>query len=275
MEKNCSIENMQSYLDLLKVLPKTNCGKCGEATCLLFSLKVFAKKLPLEACPYLTSKDLLELKSEGLTFNQLLENLKSIRERFREILNFPERAEALGCSLLEGGKFLLAYQDLNVLIETDHENRPGNIWELSGKTLDPRDEILIYNYFLFNGKRPLTGDFVGLESFPHSISKVKTLKIYAEDPLADLFSQVEKSLDKALEGFRVTERETYKGGFSFCVNVLPKVTLKVVYWEGSEEEGLSPECKVLFDRNILDYLDLECLVFCVERFAERLRERCK
>jgi len=53
---------------------------------------------------------------------------------------------------------------------------------------------------------------------------------------------------------------------------LPKVPLQITFWRGDEEEALPSSCKVLYNASALSYLDLECLVFCAERFAEKLRE---
>jgi len=40
-----------SALDIYKLLPKTNCKKCGSPTCLAFALRLLAKKASLEECP--------------------------------------------------------------------------------------------------------------------------------------------------------------------------------------------------------------------------------
>lgn len=40
-------------LDLLACLPKTNCGKCGDPTCLAFALKVINEQRSLQDCPEL------------------------------------------------------------------------------------------------------------------------------------------------------------------------------------------------------------------------------
>ncbi|MDR7522907.1 MAG: (Fe-S)-binding protein [Armatimonadota bacterium] len=37
-------------LDVYKLLPGTNCGECGEATCLAFALKVVAQAVEVSAC---------------------------------------------------------------------------------------------------------------------------------------------------------------------------------------------------------------------------------
>jgi len=38
-------------LDIFKQLPKTNCGKCGQPTCLAFAMKLAQKQASLEQCP--------------------------------------------------------------------------------------------------------------------------------------------------------------------------------------------------------------------------------
>jgi len=43
-------------LDIYKLLPKTNCGKCGVPTCLAFAMKVAQKKASIEECPDVDEK---------------------------------------------------------------------------------------------------------------------------------------------------------------------------------------------------------------------------
>ncbi|MCW5200548.1 DUF3786 domain-containing protein, partial [Desulfobulbus sp. F4] len=43
-------------------------------------------------------------------------------------------------------------------------------------------------------------------------------------------------------------------------------------WEADTEDGFAAKVKVLFDHHVLDFLDLESLVFAAERMADRLLE---
>ncbi|MEW6444150.1 MAG: (Fe-S)-binding protein [bacterium] len=43
-----------TLMDILRALPKTNCGSCEEATCTAFAAKVFRREAPLSACPAFT-----------------------------------------------------------------------------------------------------------------------------------------------------------------------------------------------------------------------------
>ncbi len=45
-----------SGLDIYKLLPKTNCKKCGSPTCLAFAMKLAMKKASLDECPDITEE---------------------------------------------------------------------------------------------------------------------------------------------------------------------------------------------------------------------------
>ena len=45
-----------SGLEIYKLLPKTNCKKCGFPTCLAFAMQLAAKKVPLDKCPDVTEE---------------------------------------------------------------------------------------------------------------------------------------------------------------------------------------------------------------------------
>ncbi len=43
-------------IQILKMLPKTNCGECGIPTCLAFGMKVAAGQAEIDKCPYVTDE---------------------------------------------------------------------------------------------------------------------------------------------------------------------------------------------------------------------------
>jgi ArsR family metal-binding transcriptional regulator len=45
-----TVRERRQPLDLYKLLPRTNCGACGEATCFNFALKLAAGQVELSAC---------------------------------------------------------------------------------------------------------------------------------------------------------------------------------------------------------------------------------
>ncbi|MBL7155642.1 MAG: acetyl-CoA decarbonylase/synthase complex subunit gamma, partial [Candidatus Omnitrophica bacterium] len=52
-----------SGLEIYKLLPKTNCKKCGFPTCLAFAMQLAAKKISLDKCPDVSSETKSALES--------------------------------------------------------------------------------------------------------------------------------------------------------------------------------------------------------------------
>jgi len=54
------------YLDLLKLLPGTNCKKCGEPTCLAFAVKLIQQEKDITQCSPLFSRNFEEKQKKLL-----------------------------------------------------------------------------------------------------------------------------------------------------------------------------------------------------------------
>ncbi len=52
-------------LDIFKLLPKTNCKKCGAPTCLAFAMKLAQKQASLDDCPYVSDEAKAELEGSA------------------------------------------------------------------------------------------------------------------------------------------------------------------------------------------------------------------
>ncbi|MGW8161271.1 MAG: DUF3786 domain-containing protein, partial [Desulfobulbales bacterium] len=139
---------------------------------------------------------------------------------------------------------------------------------------DPRDQILLYNYVHSCGGRKPDNTWIGMESLPNSISKVKTLATYCEERIAKILSgrpvHILGEVGVQLDGYAGPADLSASATASLVVPVLPMVPQYLLFWEEEPEDGFAPKAKVLFDHHVLDFLDLESLVFSAERFAERL-----
>ncbi len=258
---------MPQPLEILKILPQTNCGECGYPTCLAFAFALATGATSAEKCPALKGRklpwDLSETKpvpEEDFAWKILEEVQKKAQG-----IDWAERAPRLGLEPAPLG-WRVPYLDTLVFLSPERASRQD------GLELDPRDQILLYNYVIFGGQGPLSGEYVGLEAFPHSLSKVATLRRYAETRLAEAFTGRLAALKKALQAFICTYPPDSPADLGVIVWVLPKVPLRIHFFEGDPEEGLGAEVKILFDQKATVYLDLESLVFCAERLVERLEE---
>jgi hypothetical protein len=139
---------------------------------------------------------------------------------------------------------------------------------------DPRDQILLYNYVYYGGGDGIAGEWVGMESLPNSISKVRTLRVYCEERIASHFCGRETLLRECAGRMDAIPRDDQEQSCSaaFQIAVLPRLPMILLFWDEDPEDGFPPRVKVLYDRNVLSVLDIESLVFASERMAERLVE---
>lgn len=271
--------NYMKPLDILQRTPKTNCGACGYPTCLAFAAAVARAGLEITLCPYI---DLAGLVKETTSSAKDMENLaeevavehdlalvKHLQEKVSK-LDFRAIASALGGVWHndEPDTLRLRYLGQNVMLGKN------NILLDNNEVVDPRDQILLYNYVYSGGGRKPDNMWVGMESLPNSISKIKTLETYCEKRIAECLTghpaNLLNDIGRQLEGQEGPIEFGTSATASIVIPVLPMVPQFLLFWEGEPEDGFGPKAKVLFDHHVLDFLDLESLVFSAERFAERL-----
>lgn len=257
-----------SPLEILRRTPKSNCGRCGYPTCLAFAAAVAREGEEPGRCPFLDRQGLKIERTAARTRSddeQALALITHLREKVSS-LDFSRLAEPLGVDWREENPDTFRFRYLGqqtVLSKTSvliNDREPS----------DHRDQILLYNYVHGGGGRPPAGRWVGLESLPNSISKVRTLAVYCEERLARLFTDSQP--ESLLQAARTLDGSPGDGGsatIDLVFLVLPMVPLYVLYWEAAPEDGFPAKVKVLFDRHVLDFLDLESLVFAAERLADR------
>jgi len=184
-------------------------------------------------------------------------------------LSFSDVAGRIGAEWDSGRPDVISFRYLGRKVELGKDGLRMDGDEL----VDPRDQILLYNYVSYGGSDPPTGDWIGMESLPNSISKVRTLATYCEQPLAKRFAGRVEHLATVcgLVGGQVTAGES-NADIACVVPVLPRLPIYLLFWDEEPDDGFESRVKVLFDRHVLDYLDIESLVFTAERMAEYVME---
>ncbi|MEW6518762.1 MAG: DUF3786 domain-containing protein [Thermodesulfobacteriota bacterium] len=262
---------MMNPLDVLKRTPKSNCGQCGYPACLAFAANVARSGEDPRKCPYLNLNGLPLAPQESASLDKMgekhdLELVRHLQAKIRD-LDFSAIAAPLGLSLAPDAQdvFVFSYLGQNVFLSKSQILINGEEPE------DPRDQILLYNYVHSGGAAPPCGIWTGLESLPNSISKIKTLATYCENRLAQLFTgqadQTILALCARLGGIPVPEASASAAAI---IPVLPRLPQQLLFWDEEPEDGFAARVKILFDKNVLNYLDLESLVFSSERMADRL-----
>ena len=263
-------------LELYKKLPKTNCGDCGLSSCLAFATQVVGFGQELGDCPHLDEVTLEELsrtideqRDRGVFVKK--DNHKITREHLKEKIgnhDFKVIAPGLGLRYcVENGMEALEIPYFERVVTMSHTG----IVDGEAGEFDPWDEVLLYNYIFFSGSKPLSGEWVGLESFPNSLPKRAALEEGCHKRLHQLFAGAITELEAAcvkLGGAPVLEGHNADLGFRF--KPLPKMPLLLLFWDGDKEEGFEAQAKILFDATAMEYLDLEGLTFVAEKLADKL-----
>jgi hypothetical protein len=270
-----SLKNRIAPLELYKFTPRTNCGECGQNTCLAFATLAIAGQQDVDACPYLDRQQVETLR-ERLN-KQLRSGIGVSREGFEKTMEFLSEevkkcdfrvaAQSLGAELDQsaGQSTLIIpyFSDLVLVTMSD-------IKKLSGGELSPWEKIFIFNYVIGGATEP-SGVWVGMESLPNSVSKVKSLKAHCEEPLSRLYSGKIHFLAQAIRpwGREVSLKDD---GVDFTAEfpVFPKLAIRVLFWDEIKDEGYASRVKFLFDSRVLQVLDLESLIFACDQITDRL-----
>ena len=263
-----------SVMELLKTLPRTNCGDCGQATCLAFATQVIKEGEELIHCPHLTEAaqaiagDIESQQAEGL--GRRRESLAIALEALQEkvaFLDLAGLAEGVGAQFGEadGRPFVdLNYFGHRLRVFKDEVRYP------EGVEANPWDAILLYNYLASQGREEPTGNWITFQSLPNSVSKTKTLK-RLEGELAAHFAGKQARLEEQVAHLGATSVKVAEDAdLQVVLRPLPKVPILLLFWEADPEEGFPAQVHFLFDGNVSVFLDLESLLFLVEQLADRL-----
>ncbi|HDS16614.1 MAG TPA: DUF3786 domain-containing protein [Proteobacteria bacterium] len=267
-------KTLLKILDLLKKLPRTNCGACGYATCMAFAMQVLREGENPAKCPYWKPEDLVFVKqalrdqgAETAFPDHLFSARKFVQGKIKDC-DFARVADKIGARLLEdeSGQAL----EINLL---------GRLYRVDKKQVEPLDQgehdlwehVLLYNYVAEAGGRPLSGNWVPMESLPGSLAKRKAFFAGCEEKIASSFNGRPQALVAALR-FLKADFSAFDSNAEVVALFypLPRIPFRLFFWDGDQVEGFTPQVKILFDETVLDYLDIESLVFLGQKCAEKL-----
>jgi hypothetical protein len=262
----------------LRHTPGTNCGCCGWPTCLAFAAAVTKAGVRADRCPHLQREglppELLGRDSAAAAADDMLERHTALAAHLRskmEGLDLSSLAPKLGADWSADDPDVLRFSFLNRPVRLS----AAGVFLDGGEPADPRDQILLYNYVAISSAgragKP-DGTWAGMESLPNSIAKIRTLATYCEERLAERFSSRISRLAELCAALAAMPAGEQSADAAFIIPVLPCVPLLLLFWEAEPEDGFPAKVKALFDQHVLDFLDLESLVFAAERMADRLLE---
>ena len=267
-----------SVVDLVRdVLPKTNCGDCGFATCVAFAGMVVSAKHPLDGCPHLPpevvkwcNRELgVQYAAGKWTKRDLAEDALQWAMERSASMNLADLPHRIGGKRLEtdaGPALKLPYFNGHILIYADGIERSDAIG------LTRWEKVFIYNHMAQGGTRRPTGKWKGFEELPNTVSKVKTMAGQVEAPLVERFhGQLAVLIESAVRlGAKNVTGEGNNADVALFFQPLPRLPVMLLFWDEDPVDGFGAAAKLLFDETVSDHLDIESIVFLSERLRQML-----
>jgi len=260
---------MKTAVEIYKLLPKTNCAKCGTASCFGFAAKLASRQATPDDCPVMTqaAREALHLsagafpESPGTVYEQALDFLQPKIQA----LDFQRVAKLFGVEFCNPDTLKLMFLNETFIVAKKR------VLDLSGKEPRPWISILIYNHLCMPDPPAPAGEWISFSAIPQSHAKDKAWAGHVEDVIANYFSGTVDALKAACDksgGVMANVKGGHDAAYEF--RFFPHFPALLLFYDAVEEENFPAQCKLLLDRSAPRYLDLESIVVLGEEFAGRL-----
>lgn len=260
---------MKTAVEIYKLLPRTNCGACGTPTCFGFATKAAAGLASISACPNLSDAVRAELAAEeagrkerpGTVYAQALD---SLRPRVAA-LDFRKVAAQSGTAFVSTDTLEVEFLGEPFMVTKER------IIDRYGKEPLPFISILIYNHLSMPDPPPPSGEWITFSSVPASHAKDKAWAGHVEEVIAKHFSGDVAGLRTACErlGGRPFEMKgNHDAAYAF--RFFPRYPVLLLFYDAVPDEDFPAQVKLLLDRNVDKFLDIESIVVLGEEFAGRM-----
>jgi hypothetical protein len=260
---------MRTAVDIYKLLPKTNCGKCGLASCMGFAAKLATNQAKIDDCQTMakTVRETLRREqsngheSRGTVFEQ---TLGALQPRVRA-LDFARIASVFGATLIAPDRLAITFLNQRYVVTKE------KIVDAARIEPSPWISILIYNHLCMPDPPAPSGEWITFSSVPASHAKDKAWAGHVEDVIAGHFSGNVAALKAACERFGGKQSgmsETHDAAYEFRFS--PHYPALLLFDDAMPEEQFPAQCRMLLDSTAPRYLDIESIVVLGEEFAGRL-----
>lgn len=244
---------LNSTIDILKLLDKSNCRECGSPTCLAFAAAVFKGQQTLDKCTHLEPSVITQYSVKGSAppapDNGLKDPLEDLRERLRKT-DLAETAKRVGA------KYANERLTVKVCGKDFSVDTQGNFY--SEIHIHTWITIPFMNYILEGaGKDPL-GEWISFRELKRSKDWYNFFVHQCAKPLkrvADRYTDLFEDMLHIFNGKRVENH--YESDISLVLYPLPKVPILICYWR--PEDGLESSLNLFFDRTANDNINVESI----------------
>ncbi len=249
-----------SYLEIIKLLPQTNCRQCAMPTCMAFAVSVMQGGKALADCPHLSGEVLEQNQIQGARTNKLEEDLRRIvgelREKVRR-LDFDSAPARLGARLTNEG---LAVPMLGKDFVVD---RGGNVTSRCHTNMWLRVPLL--NYVIRCQGREPSGRWVPLRDLPGGADWGRFFEHRCEKPMKKIIDGYTDMFEIMIEVFGARPAQAFESDIAVVLHPLPKVPMLICYWK--PEDGMDSDLSLFWDAGAEDNLNIDSLYYLATGMA--------
>jgi len=246
------VSQFDGPMDVLKLLDKSNCGKCEKPTCMAFAVAVFHGQTRLDACPKLESEIVKRYGGDDgetiLPDRELDQAIEQWKSRIAAT-DLPAAARRLGATFSDGRLILKC---LGKDFAVDQKGRITADIHVHGWVLMP-----LLSYIVEGAGKPLSGNWVPFHELQRGKARYPLFKQRCEKPLRRLADADTDLFADILDLFATRVENRYSAHTSSVLHPLPGVPILIRYW--SPEDGLDSNLNVLFDSTASDNLGSESI----------------
>jgi hypothetical protein len=247
------MSQLNSPMEIFKLLDKSNCRECMEATCLAFAAAVFTGKKQLDECPHLDS-DIIE------RFGERTEKRKPIEQDLdKSVEKLKRKITTIDLSLSAqrlGARFSDDKLTIKVLGKDFSVDSMGNL--SSDIHIHSWVTIPILSYIIGGAGTPVSGQWVPFRELKNGKTWYRLFGQRCEKPLkrvADTYTDLFEDMIHIFDGVQVENH--YASDISLVLHPLPKVPILICYWK--PEGGLESSLNIFFDSTAEDNLNIESI----------------
>jgi Domain of unknown function (DUF3786)/Putative Fe-S cluster len=240
-------------IEILRLLPKSNCGECREPTCLAFAAAVFKGQKGLGYCPHLDKASIDDFSSKTEKRMSVdLDSEKAVAELKRRMVtvDLSSAAERVGAGI-SGDKLTLKVLGKNFTVDSK-----GNL--SSEIHIHPWVAIPILSCVISSDGLDPSGKWVPFRELRSGRTWYGLFSQRCEKPLkkvADTYTDLFQDMLHVFNGKQVENH--YASDISLVLSPLPKVPILICYWK--PEDGLESSLNIFFDSTAEDNLNVESI----------------
>ncbi len=257
----------KNVIEILRLLEKSNCKKCGEKTCMAFAGAVLTGKKKLGDCPVVDRETVLlyedvvdkrptredELEEAIITFGKIIKKLA-----------FPDVAKKVH-GLWHDDKLTIKIMGKDFSFDADGKiftNIHVNSWVV----------VSGFNYVVHCKGVPVKGKWIPFRELPSAKDWDRFFSHQCEKPLKKIMDEQTDLLEDIVTLFSGKQlSHEYESDIAIMLSPFPLVPMLICYWK--PEDGMGSSMNLFFDETAEDNLSIEglyMLVTGIVRMFEKL-----